>query len=99
MVESNLGGKNSLVLMLAHFAYYGCCLLEGYGFLGKPDNTAVFGLCLYVFAIGILYYVIYELRHIWTVKLFIAPRSYHHISRSILFRYVKTPQLLSEYNP
>lgn len=83
------GRRNSTLLMLAHFAFYGSCLVEGYRNLHEPDTIAQAGLALYVMAIGILYYVIYELRHIWTIKLFIAPRHYHVLVRSFLFRHVK----------
>jgi isoprenylcysteine carboxyl methyltransferase (ICMT) family protein YpbQ len=84
------GKQNSLFLMLAHFIFYGTCFIEGSYTSGK-DSLSILGLGLYIFAIIILYYVIFEIRHVWTVKLIIAPRSYHVINKSVLFRYIKHP--------
>jgi isoprenylcysteine carboxyl methyltransferase (ICMT) family protein YpbQ len=84
------GKQNSLFLMLAHFMFYGTCFIEG-SCSSEKDSLSILGLGLYIFAIIILYYVIYEIRHVWTVKLIIAPRSCHVINNSALFRYIKHP--------
>lgn len=86
------GKKNSAFLVLAHFAYYIAAAIEG-GCKGAFffDTISFAGLGVYVFSILILYYVIYSLRHVWTVKLIIAPPSHHVLNRSFLFKYVKHP--------
>jgi isoprenylcysteine carboxyl methyltransferase (ICMT) family protein YpbQ len=84
------GKQNSLFLMLGHFIFYGACFTEGSYSTGK-DGLSTLGLGLYIFAIIMLYCVIIEIRHIWTVKLIIAPRNYHVINKSVLFRYIKHP--------
>lgn len=89
---TEFGSKNSKFLVLAHFAFYAAALTEGYrkgAFF--HDNITVAGTVLYCFAIAVLYYVIYALRHIWTVKLIIAPSHVHFINRGWLFRYIKHP--------
>jgi len=86
------GKKNSSFLVLAHFAYYIAAAVEG-GRRGAFffDAVSFAGLGVYVFSILMLYYVIYTIRHIWTVKLIIAPPAHHLINKSFLFRYVKHP--------
>ncbi len=86
------GKKNSLLLVIAHFVYYGAC--AGEGILGGAffhDGISYFGLALYIFSIIMLYYVIYTIRHVWTVKLIIAPPGYHIVNKSPLFKYIKHP--------
>lgn len=86
------GKPNSGFLIVAHFVYYFACVFEGtergaYFY----DAVSYTGLGLYLFSVLMLYYVIYSLRHIWTVKLIIAPPSHHKLNKSPLFRYVKHP--------
>ncbi|SFE42157.1 Uncharacterized protein YpbQ, isoprenylcysteine carboxyl methyltransferase (ICMT) family [Chitinophaga sp. CF118] len=86
------GKANSTFLIVAHFAYYFSCVFEGTqrgAFF--YDTISYAGLGIYVFAVLVLYYVIYAIRHVWTVKLIIAPSSMHTINKSPLFRYVKHP--------
>jgi isoprenylcysteine carboxyl methyltransferase (ICMT) family protein YpbQ len=86
------GKRNSGLLIGLHFLFYGAAITEGY--LKNAfyrDGTAVAGIGIYVFAIFILYYVIFAIRHVWTVKLMIAPTGYHKINRGVLFRYVRHP--------
>lgn len=86
------GTQNSKWLVLAHFAYYAAALTEGYaGGAFYTDVTANAGIIVYIASIVALAYVIYALRHVWTVKLIIAPRELHKINTSFLFRYVKHP--------
>lgn len=82
----------SVFLVLAHFIYYGSCLTEGYN-KGAffQDTITVIGLVIYAFSIFILYYVIFAIRHVWTVKLIIAPKAYHQINDSWLFKTFKHP--------
>lgn len=86
------GKPNSAWLIVAHFVYYFSCVYEGtergaYFY----DTISNIGLGLYVFSVVMLYYVIYALRHIWTVKLIIAPKEHHTLNKSFLFRVVKHP--------
>jgi len=86
------GKRNSAFLVLAHFAYYIAAASEGSRRGAFFFDTISFaGLGIYVFSILMLYYVIYSIRHVWTVKLIIAPPSYHVINRSFLFKYIKHP--------
>lgn len=86
------GKFNSAFLVLAHFAYYFSGIIEGTkrgAFF--YDSISYTGLGIYAFSIVVLYYVIYAIRHVWTVKLIIAPKPHHVINRSPLFRYIKHP--------
>jgi isoprenylcysteine carboxyl methyltransferase (ICMT) family protein YpbQ len=86
------GKRNSALLVVAHFAYYIACVVEGTqrgAFF--YNSTSYIGLGIYAFSIVVLYYVIYAIRHVWTVKLIIAPKSHHVINRSPLFKYIKHP--------
>jgi isoprenylcysteine carboxyl methyltransferase (ICMT) family protein YpbQ len=86
------GKRNSAFLVALHFAFYGACITEGYTHSAfYTDKLTIYGLIIYTAAIAVLYYVIYAIRHVWTVKLIIAPREYHVINTSMLFRYVKHP--------
>ena len=83
------GKINSLLLTLAHIAYYFGALYEAY-IKGVDFNTlSMAGVGVMAFAYGMLFYVIYKLRDVWTVKLYIAPN--HRIERSFLFRSVRHP--------
>lgn len=86
------GKKNSTLLVLAHTLYYVAAATEG-SLRGAffDDTVSYLGLGIFVAAIGMLYYVIYSIRHVWTVKLIIAPPGYHAINKSVLFRLVKHP--------
>lgn len=86
------GKPNSGLLIIAHFVYYFSCVFEGtqagaYFY----DTVSNIGLALYAFSVVMLYLVIYLLRDIWTVKVIIAPKEYHKLNKSPLFRYVKHP--------
>lgn len=83
------GKLNSLVLTLLHVLFYVSSACEAW--IGKVqlDDTGYIGIGLFLFSYVMLLYVIYELRKVWTVKLYIAKN--HEINRSFLFRYVKHP--------
>ncbi|KXB76538.1 isoprenylcysteine carboxyl methyltransferase family protein [Prevotella amnii] len=83
------GKRNSLLLTLAHIAYYFGALYEGYTSNMEFDRTSVIGVAVMAFAYIMLFYVIYKLSDVWTVKLYIVPN--HRIDRSFLFRTVRHP--------
>jgi isoprenylcysteine carboxyl methyltransferase (ICMT) family protein YpbQ len=86
------GKPNSTLLVLFHFAYYAACLTEGYTHGAfYTDNITTYGLIIYTAAIAVLYYVIYAIRHVWTVKLIIAPKQYHTINTNALFKLARHP--------
>lgn len=86
------GAFNSKILVISHFVYYGACAVEGYlRDESFNDLISTTGLCLYVFSILMLYLVIYQIRHIWTVKLIIANPKVHVINKTPLFKYVRHP--------
>lgn len=86
------GKSNSLALVIFHFIFYGAALTEGSSkgafFM---DPVSVSGLIIYTLSILVLYYVIYQIRHVWTVKLIIAPKDFHVINTSFLFKYIRHP--------
>jgi isoprenylcysteine carboxyl methyltransferase (ICMT) family protein YpbQ len=86
------GKLNSLILTIAHFVYYGACMTEGFnkGAFFK-DATSWVGLTTYALSITILYYVIYQIRYIWTLKLIIGSKKIHRINKSTLFKYFRHP--------
>lgn len=86
------GKLNSLVLVIFHFIFYGACLTEGFS-KGAffTDTISTYGLIVYALSILVLYYVIYQIRHVWTVKLIIAPKDFHVINTSFLFKYIRHP--------
>lgn len=85
------GKFNSVLLIIMHFTFYFACFIEGYKHDRVVDYVTIFGLVLFTISIILLYYIIYELKHIWTFKLIIAPRQYHTINKSFLFKYVRHP--------
>lgn len=83
------GKRNSLLLTLAHIVYYFFALYEAY-ISGTGFNTlSITGVAVMTFAYAMLFYVIYKLRDIWTVKLYIVPNQ--RIEKSFLFRTVRHP--------
>lgn len=84
------GKTNSLLLTLAHISFYFLCLFEAIKNENLSlDSTSKIGLGLLVFAYAVLFYVIYELREVWTLKIYILPQ--HRVVKSFLFRWVKHP--------
>ncbi|MBR0573832.1 MULTISPECIES: isoprenylcysteine carboxyl methyltransferase family protein [Pasteurellaceae] len=83
------GKKNSLLLSVTHIVFYIASIIES-----NINNTAFngvsqIGLAILVFSIVMLFYVIYELKEIWTVKIYVLPD--HQINHSFLFKYIKHP--------
>lgn len=91
------GKLNSLLLTLAHLAYYFGALYEAYVRGISFDGLSALGLGIMLFAYGMLFYVIYKLRDIWTVKLYIAPQQ--RLERSLLFRTVRHPNYFLNIMP
>src|SRR3712207_4430149 len=76
------GKLNSLLLTLAHIAYYFSALYEAHVKAVDFNSTSIIGVGVMTFAYAMLFYVIYKLRDIWTVKLYIVPNQ--RIERSFL---------------
>lgn len=83
------GKFNSLLLTLAHIAYYFGALYESYTNRTYFNNYSLLGVIVMSFAYIMLFYVMYKLRDIWTVKLYVLPNQ--RIERSLLFRIVRHP--------
>lgn len=83
------GHGNSALLTLAHIAYYAAAIYECYASAAMFDNVSMVGVGVMAFAYVVLFYVIYKLRDIWTVKLYILKNQ--RIDRSFLFRNVRHP--------
>lgn len=83
------GKRNSLLLTLAHVAYYFGALYESYAQGTDFDAVSTVGAGVMAFAYAMLFFVIYKLRDVWTVKLYIVP--HQRIERSFLFRTVRHP--------
>lgn len=86
------GKRNSQLLIIVHFIYYFFCVFEGSS-RGAffSDVISWIGVSLYALAMVVLIYVMYSIRHIWTVKLIIAPKEHHTIVHSPLFKRFKHP--------
>ncbi|MFK8266418.1 isoprenylcysteine carboxyl methyltransferase family protein [Capnocytophaga cynodegmi] len=84
------GKFNSMLLTLAHVSFYFLCLFEA---IWKEhfslDSTSKMGVALLVFAYLMLFYVIYQLKEIWTLKIYILPN--HKVNKSFLFKWIKHP--------
>jgi isoprenylcysteine carboxyl methyltransferase (ICMT) family protein YpbQ len=89
---SEYGQNNSKLLVAAHFVFYISCVAEK-SYSGNDTDSDFFqaGIALYAFSIIMLFYVIYSIRHIWTVKLIIAPKDIHNINKGIIFRLIRHP--------
>lgn len=83
------GKFNSTALTIVHIGFYFSCLFEAYNQRAHYNNISIYGTVLLIFAYTMLFYVIYELRKVWTLKIYIHPK--HQIIQSFLFRWVKHP--------
>lgn len=83
------GKRNSLFLALAHISYYFLSLYEACASGTEFNRWSLYGTALMGFAYIMLFYVIFSLRDIWTLKIYIAPD--HRIEKSFLFRTVRHP--------
>ena len=96
------GGKqygkfNSLLLTLAHIAFYFGALYEAYSKDMEMNSLSWLGAGVMLFAYAMLFYVMYKLRDVWTVKLYIVPNQ--RIDRSLLFRTVRHPNYFLNIMP
>jgi isoprenylcysteine carboxyl methyltransferase (ICMT) family protein YpbQ len=83
------GKKNSIWLTIAHTLFYLSCLSEAL-LSGKTANTITWiGVGVFVFSMIVLWTVIFSLKDVWTVKLYIAP--YQEVNRSFIFKYFRHP--------
>ncbi|OOF56902.1 isoprenylcysteine carboxyl methyltransferase family protein [Rodentibacter myodis] len=83
------GKKNSSLLSFAHILFYLSAIAEA-NYKDVSFNTlSQIGLVILVFSIIMLFYVIYSLNEIWTVKIYILPE--HKINNSFLFKYIRHP--------
>ncbi|MDO5105614.1 isoprenylcysteine carboxyl methyltransferase family protein [Capnocytophaga sp.] len=83
------GKFNSMLLTLAHIAFYFLCLFEAIYKEQTLNTVSKVGIGLLIFAYAMLFYVIYELRDVWTLKIYILPD--HKINNSFLFKWIKHP--------
>lgn len=84
------GKMNSMLLTLAHIVFYFSCLFEACkNEEWQLDSTSKIGLGLLIFAYTMLFYVIYQIRNVWTLKVYILPE--HKINNTFLFKWIKHP--------
>lgn len=83
------GKINSIFMTVLHVLFYLASFSEAIIRHTVADRMTVAGISLFLFGYMILLYVMYQLRDIWTVKLYIAKK--HEINTSFLFKYVRHP--------
>lgn len=83
------GKLNSSLMTLLHVLFYAGSLTEALRTNTAFDNISIIGIALFLFSYVVLLYVIYQLRDVWTVKLYIAKN--HKINTSFLFKYIRHP--------
>ncbi|AKO44837.1 isoprenylcysteine carboxyl methyltransferase family protein [[Haemophilus] ducreyi] len=83
------GAKNSKLLAIAHVLFYFSAIFEANYLKHYWDKISLLGAIVMFFAYLALFWVIKELKQIWTVKLYILPT--HQINTSILFRTIRHP--------
>jgi isoprenylcysteine carboxyl methyltransferase (ICMT) family protein YpbQ len=84
-----VGAGNSLLLTLAHIAFYAAAIVEGSLQSARLDAISIFGLLLYGFGAVMLVVVVRLLGRFWTVKLLIARD--HQLVSHPLFRRFRHP--------
>lgn len=83
------GKKNSIWLTVAHTLFYVAAITESI-LQERTANTVTWtGAGIFIFSMIILWTVIFSLKDVWTVKLFIAP--YQVVNRSFIFKYFRHP--------
>jgi isoprenylcysteine carboxyl methyltransferase (ICMT) family protein YpbQ len=83
-------GKGGTVLLTAvSLVYAASAITEGAVRRAQLDGVAVAGIVIHALSMMALFYVIYELRDVWTMKILIARE--HRLVTSWLFRTVKHP--------
>jgi isoprenylcysteine carboxyl methyltransferase (ICMT) family protein YpbQ len=87
--SKEFGIKTSTYLIALHTIFYLLSFTEGLWRQVQPDRIFFLGITLYIFSMLMLALVMYKLRELWTVKLYIA--SNHTLNRSWIFRVVRHP--------
>ncbi|EHK89487.1 isoprenylcysteine carboxyl methyltransferase family protein [Aggregatibacter actinomycetemcomitans] len=83
------GKKNSIALSVVHILFYFSCITEANYNQVIFNKESQIGLMILIFSLIMLFYVIYQLKEIWTVKVYILPN--HKINTSFIFRYFRHP--------
>jgi len=83
------GKRNSMFMAFLHLLYYISAPIEAYLTNTSFDTTGIVGVILFSFSYIILLYVIYQLRDVWTVKLYIVKN--HIVNSTFLFKYFRHP--------
>lgn len=86
-VEYGKGG--TILLTGVALLYAASAIFEGAVRRAQLDALAWWGILIHTFSMAALFYVIYELRDVWTMKVLIAPQ--HQLVTSWLFRTIKHP--------
>ncbi|TYA51723.1 DUF1295 domain-containing protein [Aggregatibacter actinomycetemcomitans] len=83
------GKKNSIALSAIHILFYLSCIIEANYNQVIFNKESQIGLMILIFSLIMLFYVIYQLKEIWTVKVYILPN--HKINTSFIFKYFRHP--------
>lgn len=83
------GRLNSITLAILHIVFYFSAFAEGYLNRVQFDQITFIGIIIYMLSMAALFYVIYQLSPIWTMKLIIAEN--HPLNKSFIFRYIRHP--------
>lgn len=83
------GKQNSFALAVLHIIFYIAAIFESLIRGAHFDGWSVAGVILFGFSYLVLLFVIYQLRQIWTVKLYILKEQ--PINKSFLFKYIRHP--------
>ncbi|QEH47939.1 isoprenylcysteine carboxyl methyltransferase family protein [Aggregatibacter actinomycetemcomitans] len=83
------GKKNSIALSAIHILFYLSCITEANYNQVIFNKESQIGLMILIFSLIMLFYVIYQLKEIWTVKVYILPN--HKINTSFIFKYFRHP--------
>ena len=83
------GKKNSKALILVHSLFYISCLAEAILSDKSANYISFIGFGLFVFSMIMLWMVIFSLKDIWTVKLYIARDQ--KVNKSFIFKYFRHP--------
>ncbi|QEH45212.1 isoprenylcysteine carboxyl methyltransferase family protein [Aggregatibacter actinomycetemcomitans] len=83
------GKKNSIALSAIHILFYLSCITEANYNQVIFNKESQIGFMILIFSLIMLFYVIYQLKEIWTVKVYILPN--HKINTSFIFKYFRHP--------
>lgn len=83
------GKTNSVFMTILHVFFYTGSFIEATINNTQYTRITFIGILFFSFSYSILLYVMYQLRSIWTVKLYIAKN--HKINTAFLFKYIRHP--------